>query len=85
MVPAPLLASDSITAQPLERNQAAQRFVASGSAWSTRFSTTSRGLPAVSWSMSGFRLETGIRASTISHTASTFLICSAIIRRVLVM
>lgn len=48
-------------------------------------STTSRGLPAVMASMSGFRLDTGIRASMISTTMSTFFRSASICRRVLVM
>ena len=36
-------------------------------------------------SMSGFRLENGMRASTISQTASTSLRSASIFRRVLVM
>jgi len=52
---------------------------------SMRFKITIRGfLPQIA-SMSGFRLEMGMRASKISHTASTSFTSASIIRRVLVM
>ena len=52
---------------------------------SMRFKITMRGFLPQMASMSGLRLEIGMRASKISHTASTSFRSSSIIRRVLVM
>ena len=85
LTPWPCLALASSTAKPLPRKYAAHALVAAGSARSTRLRTISLGLPLVSSSTSGFRLERGTRASRISHTASICFSWSEIIRRVLVM
>ena len=84
-MPRRLLQSVAMTLMPLSRKKAAHFFVASGSAKSIRFSTRIRGLPPQMASISGFRLDMGIRASTISHTASTSFRSASICRRVLVM
>ena len=84
-VPTPFLALASSTAQPCARKYRVQRRVSAGSAWSARLRTMSRGLPAVSSSTSGLREDIGMRASTISQTASIFLISAEIMRLVLVM
>ena len=83
--PLPERASVSSTARPCARNHARHCAVAEGSAWSTRFITTSRGLPAESRSMSGLRLAAGMRASMISQTASTMDTFCSIMRPALVM
>ena len=63
----------------------AQRFVMAGSAISMRLRMIIRGLLPQMASMSGLRLVMGMRASRISHTASTSFTSASIIRRVLVM
>ena len=56
-----------------------------GSAMSIRLRMTRRGFVPQMASISGLRLEMGMRASRISQTASTSFRFSSIIRRVLVM
>ena len=59
--------------------------VTAGSARSALFSAYSFGLRAVMRSISGFRLESGMRASSSTRLASTCWISCSIMRRVLVM
>ena len=83
--PLPVLASVSSTAKSFPRNQAPQARLPSGSAWSARLRTTSRGFCPQMASMSGLRLDRGMRASTSSTTMSTSFRSASICRRVLVM
>ena len=82
--PLPLFASVSRTARPCSSKTLRHAAVACGSARSVRFRITRRGLFPASLSISGLRLERGMRASRISQTASTCLIFSSIIRWALV-
>ena len=66
-MPFRLLQSVATAAIPLLRKWEIHSFVASGSARSIRFKIIMRGFVPQMASMSGFRLEIGIRASTISH------------------
>ena len=83
--PLPLFASVSRIARPRLSKWRRQRAVTAGSARSVRLRITSRGLPAARRSISGLRLAFGMRASRISHTASTIFRFSSIIRWALVM
>ena len=80
-----VLQSVAMTAIPFALKYAIHFLVALGSARSIRFKTMILGFAPQMLSMSGFRLETGMRASTISQTASTCLRSASIWRRVLVM
>ncbi len=83
-IPFFVLQSVAMTVIPLFFKKAIHFWVALGSARSIRFKTRIRGFPPHRRSISGFRLEIGIRASTISHTASTCFRSASIWRRVLV-